>query len=332
MRVSIKIDFVIPWVDGSDPKWIEERNKYGEEKIITSQYRDWDILKYWFRGIEEFAPWVNKIYFITWGHIPSFLNTKHPKLVIVKHEDYIPKEYLPTFSSHVIETNLHRIKGLSEHFVYFNDDVFITRKVEPRDFFKKGIPVDTAIMKPIEPARYDSISSMMVNNVSLINENFKKKSSFRKNITKWINWRYYHLILLNFFFIPWPRFIGFYEQHLSNAYLKSTFEEVWEKEYDVLNLTGMNRIRNFKVDVNQWLFKNWRIAKGEFYPRSLLFGKYIMVDSIDKAHKASDVLKKKKYKIVCINDHYKGEFMDEIIKIIKEGFDFILEKKSNFEK
>ena len=95
--------------------------------------------------LKNFAPWVNHIYFVTWGHIPSWLNTDHPKLTVVKHEDYIPKQYLPTFSSHPIELNMHRIRGLSEQFVYFNDDTFIINKMEPEDFFRNGLPRDYCI-------------------------------------------------------------------------------------------------------------------------------------------------------------------------------------------
>lgn len=95
------------------------------------------ILQYWFRGVEKFAPWVNRIYFVTWGHIPSWLNLSHPKLKVVRHEEFIPTDYLPTFSSHPIELNLHRIKGLSERFVYFNDDTFLIRPVLQEDFFQK---------------------------------------------------------------------------------------------------------------------------------------------------------------------------------------------------
>lgn len=67
-------------------------------------------LKYWFRGVEKYAPWVHKIYFVTCGQKPDWLNENHDKLVLVNHEDYIPHEYLPTFSSHTIELNFHRIK------------------------------------------------------------------------------------------------------------------------------------------------------------------------------------------------------------------------------
>ena len=111
-----KIDIVILWVNGNDPKWLEEKNKYLNTTTTgatVNRFRDCDNMQYLFRGIEKYAPWVNKIFFITWGHLPNWLNTNNPKLEIVKHEEFIPKEYLPTFNSNVIEMNLHRIKNLS---------------------------------------------------------------------------------------------------------------------------------------------------------------------------------------------------------------------------
>ncbi len=109
-------------MDGSDPDWLAQRREYqpgrGELTPGESRYRDWDNLQYWFRGVEKFAPWVNKIYFVTWGHVPKWLNTAHEKIQIVKHEDFMAPAYLPTFNINSIELNLHRIKGLSEHFVF----------------------------------------------------------------------------------------------------------------------------------------------------------------------------------------------------------------------
>ena len=134
------IDFIITWVDGNDPLWQAEKAKYQAVKgdASVNRYREWDTLRYWFRGVEKFAPWVNKVFFVTWGHLPSWLNTEHPKLRIVKHTDYIPSEYLPTFSSRPIDMNFHRIEDLSEHFVYFNDDMFLLRPVQQADFFVNG--------------------------------------------------------------------------------------------------------------------------------------------------------------------------------------------------
>ncbi|MBR6159158.1 MAG: Stealth CR1 domain-containing protein, partial [Lachnospiraceae bacterium] len=128
----MKIDFVITWVDGNDPEWRKEKEKYsgkttGDDR--EKRYRDWELLRYWFRGVENCAPWVNKIHFVTCGHLPDWLDTGHPKLNIVNHKDYIPEQYLPTFSCRPIELNLHRIPGLSDDFVYFNDDMFLLRPV-----------------------------------------------------------------------------------------------------------------------------------------------------------------------------------------------------------
>ena len=106
-------------------------------------------LKYWFRGVENYAPWVKQIHFVTCGHLPEWLNINHPKIHIVNHKDYIPEQYLPTFSSHVIELNMHRIPGLSEHFVNFNDDVFLTQPVKPEDFFQDGKPLICSLGNPL---------------------------------------------------------------------------------------------------------------------------------------------------------------------------------------
>jgi hypothetical protein len=134
------IDFIIPWVDSSDPGWRKEFNEYKrikEHDADKSNFRNWDNFHYWFRGVEKFAPWVNKIHFVTWGHLPKWLNPEHPKLNIINHEDYIPSEYLPTFSPQTIELNFHRIKKLSNEYVYFNDDTFLIDHVKKDDFFKK---------------------------------------------------------------------------------------------------------------------------------------------------------------------------------------------------
>lgn len=69
-----KIDFVIPWVDGSDIEWQIEKNKYSQSKLVDNRnirYRDFETLKFWFRSIEKYAPWVNRIHFITCGHLPE---------------------------------------------------------------------------------------------------------------------------------------------------------------------------------------------------------------------------------------------------------------------
>ena len=83
----MKIDFVVPWVDGNDPEWRKQKNEYLPKKVSDAgadRYRDMGTLKYWFRAVEKYAPWVNKVHFITWGHLPEWMNTECEKLNIVK--------------------------------------------------------------------------------------------------------------------------------------------------------------------------------------------------------------------------------------------------------
>lgn len=140
-----KIDFIITWVDGNREEWRALKSKYIESlstedkrRNAQARYREMGLLRYWFRGVEKFAPWVNRIHFVTCGQIPTWLNTEHPKIHLVNHTDYMPNEFLPTFNSNAIELGMHRINGLSERFVYFNDDVFLIAPVESTFFFEKG--------------------------------------------------------------------------------------------------------------------------------------------------------------------------------------------------
>ena len=143
-----KIDFVVAWVDGNDLVWREKKaqydgsiNTFKEGMNSEKSYREWGTFKYWFRGVEKFAPWVNKIYLVTDQQKPSWLDINSEKLVLVDHAEIICNDYLPVFSANPIESNIHRIPGLSEHFVFFNDDMYLTAPVEPIDFFSEdGLP------------------------------------------------------------------------------------------------------------------------------------------------------------------------------------------------
>ena len=146
------IDFVVLWVDENDPEWLIEKEahstqnySYNSNYNSNARYRDWDMFHYWFRAVERYAPWVNDVFLITYGHVPKWLNTEHPKLKLVKHSDFISNEYLPTFSIVPIELNLWRIPQLSEHFVYYNDDMFLMNPVRKEDFFKDGLPKQCAL-------------------------------------------------------------------------------------------------------------------------------------------------------------------------------------------
>lgn len=105
---------------------------------------------------------------MTWGHLPEWLDTSHPKLNIINHKDYIPEKYLPTFNSNVIELNLDRIEGLSEYFVNFNDDFFLNSMTKPDDFFIDGLPRLQMMYMPIQAV--EKFSSVLFNNTLILNQ------------------------------------------------------------------------------------------------------------------------------------------------------------------
>ena len=329
------------WVDGGDPEWKAEKNKYnpkqdGTEDSRDSRYRDWDNLRYWFRGIEKFAPWVNKVYFVTCGHIPDWLNLDAPKLIHVKHNDYMPNEYLPTFNANPIELNLHRIKGLSEHFIYFNDDMFIIKPVNPDMYFKNGIPVHPARLHGIFPrAQGGVMPHMYINTATLINKNFNMKEGLKRDRKKWFSIRKNGIrnVIENIYNSNFPEYPGFGNEHMPVPILKSTMDAVWNAEGDALNATSLNKFRSM-MDVNQYVFRYWQLASGNFIPiKEAKLGRCFDITP-DTTEICSSIVAQK-YNMVCLNDMDLFDTYEGFVKAreeIKLAFDKILPDKSAFEK
>lgn len=324
------IDFVIIWVDGNDPEWRKEYNKY---KGITdgdqsdTRFRDMDLLQYWFRGVEKYTPWVNKIYFVTCGQRPEWLNVNNPKLVCVDHKDFIPEKYLPTFSSHCIELNLHRIKGLSKRFVYFNDDTFIIKKISEDYFFKNGLPCDSAVINYPVP-KEEPINYVPVTNTAIINRNFTKYSVMKKNFNKFYTPVYGKFLIKNLQFSVGKWFPGFKYFHQPSSFLRSTFADVWKAEPEKLEDTCSHRFRVL-TDVNQWLLQDWQICQGKFMPRDPSLGYYGTLDSEEELKKAVDAFNSNKYSLFCANDA--GMDFEKMRSELTKAFGSRLPDKCSFE-
>jgi len=141
------VDVVYTWVDGSDPVWLErqqarltEWSRLSDTAEIRAssgraRFESRDELRYSLRSLHLFAPWVRTIHIVTDGQVPPWLDVEHPRIRLVDHRDLLPAEALPTFNSHAIETALHLIPDLAEHFVYLNDDMLLGRPLGPDRFF-----------------------------------------------------------------------------------------------------------------------------------------------------------------------------------------------------
>ncbi len=136
------IDVVYTWVDDTDPDWQRQRatavptDRVTSDALSPARHVDHGELRYSLRSLAGFANWVRHIWIVTSGQVPSWLNVDHPKLTVVSHREiFTDQSALPTFNSHAIESQLHHIDGLAEHFLYLNDDVFFGRPVSPELFF-----------------------------------------------------------------------------------------------------------------------------------------------------------------------------------------------------
>ena len=331
------IDFVIPWVDGNDPKWQAEKAKYQGKTLDDSnsenRFRDWGLMPYWFRAVEQFAPWVRKIHFVTCGHVPEFLNLAHPKLHHVKHAEFLPAEVLPTFSSHAIEMNLHRIPELAEHFVYFNDDTFLLRPVSETAFFKEGLPCTYGGESPIELVGEIGIwQHAAVNDLGVINAHFNKREQVKQYGKKYANrayrWQDNNRTRAAEKLFP-NYFTGFKNLHAPAAYRRRTFEAVWNAEPELLARTTAHRFRSAE-DVNQWVCLWWQIASGSFQP-------YLvdnLVDDVteDSIDRLCQVVENQKHDMICLNDPSSDVAFDILSERIRTAFEVILPDKCSFEK
>lgn len=369
-----KIDFVITWVDGSDEEWLAEKRAFAEGQAFikkpssttnrtfaesqpstknqpslekprfdSSDLRfrnDFDFLKYWFRGVEKFAPWVNHIFFVTAGHLPDWLNPDHPKLKIIHHSDFIPKEFLPTFNSHTIENNLHRITELSENFVYFNDDFYLLRKTRPEDFFQEGQHQGKTQLLPraffaenilINNPSRDIFPYIQMNNMALVNQDYDKRSFYKLHKSKAYNIKYGIFNLRNLLLQPWREFSLLYDPHCAISYKKSTFETVWRKHEEILKETSLHRFRSDR-DVSHLIFYYTQLLEGNFIPRSANFSHHTMLNKDENQNlQIIRMVESQKYHILCIND---GEVKDpaKTRAALAAAFNKILPEKSTFEK
>ncbi len=329
----MEIDFVITWVDMDDPKWKKAfaecsgKIDNSHNSFSEARFRDYGFLKYWFRAVEKFAPWVRKIHFVTCGQKPEWLDENNPKLHLANHEDFIPKQFLPSFNSTSIEMHMHKIPGLAEHFVYFNDDFYITNTIEKERFFKNGLPCDIAAFQ-YHPG-ISQWEKRIKNNIRLINKHFDKKEVVSRYHDKWYNKIYGKKARLNYILKYYPKFITLRTPHNAQPYLKSTFENVWAVAEKELLASAAHRFRTTE-DLTPELFRAWQICEGNFEPYNT-YSDTKMFPLLVRPKQAIAAVENQSYKLVCLNDNVHIRNYTQVMVNLKNAFDSILPEKSTFE-
>jgi hypothetical protein len=168
--VRFPVDAVYTWVDGGDPGW--QRRKAAAlrangwaaanpQAANASRYTSRDELRYSLRSLHHHAPWIRNVFLVTDAQVPAWLDPDHPAVTVIDHREIFGAAgRTPTFNSHAIESRLHHIPGLAEHFIYLNDDVFLGRPVTPDQFFlpsgiarffESGAPIVAGPTRPDDP-------------------------------------------------------------------------------------------------------------------------------------------------------------------------------------
>lgn len=273
------VDMVYCWCNGNDPEFIELKRKYGglEEKC---RFSDNGELEHSVRSVERYATWVRRIWVVVndCSTIPSFLSS-NPRVTIVRHSDIMPSEMLPTFNAFAIELYLHRIHGLSEHFIYANDDMFIGREIGKNFFFDaKGRMV----------CRYGV--------TSLRSLAMSEKGCFAKVVA---NGR---------------KLLGIDDDrvthHCMDGYLKSVFEDFWGRFGDMASSSTQQRFRSAN-QLQRDVVSVWALKTGRGVRRSTrrsrlrrLFGKprWDSLVYLISCPWYRDTIKRQKPYLFCLND------------------------------
>ncbi|XP_053403266.1 N-acetylglucosamine-1-phosphotransferase subunits alpha/beta-like [Mercenaria mercenaria] len=151
-NTSFPVDLVYTWVNGSDPKHqailarlkttLQKAKAYTatrDRNLANMRFVDNGGLRYSLRSVEKNANWIRHVFIVTNGQVPDWLNVENPRVTIVKHEAIFDHpENLPTFSSHAIEHNIYKIRGISERFIYMNDDWLFGQNVSLADLYTEN--------------------------------------------------------------------------------------------------------------------------------------------------------------------------------------------------
>ncbi len=239
----MKIDLVYLWVDGADIEWQRRRHAYlhgvdqsDNETFCAGRTANSNELLYSLRSVEMYAPWINHIFIITDNQCPEWLDTSNPKVSIVDHSEIFPSEVLPLYSSRAIEFGIHRIKNLSEHYLYANDDMMLGRAISPEQFFTTNGVVKCYFKRSKTLSKPKALKSTYNNTIKNVNNTISKDLTLRCE-----NWTPHHQI---------------------DAYIKSSVRKCVERYNILINNTINSRFRS-RNDINRHILSLYTVAMGD---------------------------------------------------------------------
>ncbi|MEU4213124.1 stealth conserved region 3 domain-containing protein [Streptomyces sp. NPDC026206] len=293
-QVDFPIDVVYTWVDGTDPAWLERKERTQAEHGIlaaasagsSARFRSRDELRYSLRSLDLHAPWVRNIHLVTDDQVPEWLDTDHPRVRVVSHREIFGDTgRLPSYNSHAIESRLHRIEGLAEHVLYFNDDVFLGRPMKPESFFLGSGTAKCFISPTAVPAGDPSLDSDLVfaaakNNRALIEREFGKT-------------------VANTFL------------HAPHPLRRSTLEEIEERFPEEVARTAAAQFRaRTDLAITSSLHHWYGMFTGRSVP-SAISSAFVNVGLREHHVRLHRLLAARSHDVFCINDYHDGDVPED---------------------
>lgn len=281
-----KIDYVVPMVFPDDPLWRKDLQRaIGYDDSDDVRYRSWGMEDLLVQCVRRFMPWVRDIIILLamdsqvkeWMCSAAESQNTEPRLRIVFHRDFIPEEYLPTFNSRAIEMFLHRISGLSECFLYGNDDMIPLSPLRQEEFFALPQPSSTTLLpcQHMFPKDYpDNPNNFQIACMGGLNF---VASEFGIHFTnKWIK-----------------------NGHSIAPILKSSCKHLWQRGQQEI-LRSISRFREPK-NFNQYIYSWYQFFSGQYidhFPHAKL-----MTVRDKSLSEILSVIADPDCGVVCINDH-----------------------------
>jgi hypothetical protein len=290
--IRFPIDIVFSWVDGNAIEYQRARQAQqagavlGEGDDAPARFRQIDELKYALRSIHTFAPWIRKIFIATDSPTPSWL-ADHPAVQVVRSEEFFADpSVLPTHNSQAVESQLHHIPGLSEHFIYSNDDMFFGRMVEPSMFFSPG-----------------SVTKFILADIRIgLGSNNAQRSGFENSA------RVNRQLLQQRFGAVTTRHL----EHAATPLRKSVLTEMEHEFADEFAKTAGSRFRAAdNISVTNSLYHYYALMTGRAIVQDRADVAYIDTTMVAGLSELDDLLRRRNADFFCLNDGSFPEISDE---------------------
>ena len=292
------MDIVITFVNGLDPLWQKDYEQYTNTPILEKRFRDWDTLRYLFRGIEVNMPFIRKVHLVVArdSQVPEWVN--RDEVHVVLHEDIIPQEYLPTFNSNTIEMHMHRIEDLDEEYLYFNDDVFPVKQCRPTDFFRGG--------KGVIGISHHFLVTNMFKRICRNSDRLARQALGLKSA-----WRFVR------------------PQHICAPMLRSENERAYNLVKGEI-LDSLTRVRSAQ-NITQYFYTDFLYLQGKIIPERISRRHFSV--GVATAKQLQEFISQPTRKLMCVNDvHLSEERYLSLRTALHEAFEGRFSQKSRFEK